>query len=41
VKIKDKVEDLSNQIYMDLVDGGTIRNLKGVLEDFLSSGEEE
>ncbi len=41
VKIKDKVEDLNNQMYVDLVDGGTIRNLKGILEDLLNSGDEE
>lgn len=26
---------------MDLIEGGTIKNLKGTLDDFLSAGEEE
>lgn len=39
VKVKDRVEDLNGQ--MDLVEGGTIRPLKAILEDFLMSSEEE
>jgi hypothetical protein len=33
------VEELNNQ--MDLIEGGTIRNLKDTLEEFLNGGEEE